>query len=99
MKVHEVTQVHVVKDSGCQAVSMSSLGSTEESEDFVLCCDNEDNVVLAGGRNEINLKESKWKSEEWRSKLLSGVKKEVNTVIDDKQALRHPGDGSIRASK
>ena len=88
MKVHEVTQVHVVKDSGCQAVSMSSLGSTEESEDFVLCCDNEDNVLLAGGRNEINLKESKWKSEEWRSKLLSGVKKEVNTVIDDKQALR-----------
>eukprot|EP00435_Cladocopium_sp_Y103_P072195 s58_g39.t1 len=88
MVVNEVTKVNLVRDSGGQAVSMSSIEDTGEGEDFVLCCDDEDNVLLAGGRNEINLKESKWKSAEWQDKLLTGVKKEMHTVIDDKQALR-----------
>ena len=75
-----------VRDSTQQAVSMS-----EDSDDcFVLIVDgrDEDAVLLAGGRRELNLKESKWNQEKWKVKLEKGIAKEVATVINDKEALK-----------
>ena len=75
-----------VRDSTQQATSMS-----EDSEDcFVLIagdCD-EDAVLLAGGRRELELKEPKWNQELWKKRLEKGISKEVATVVEDKQALK-----------
>ena len=75
-----------VRDSTQQATSMS-----EDSDDcFVLIVDgrDEDAVLLAGGRRELNLKESKWSQDQWKVKLEKGIAKEVATVINDKEALK-----------
>ena len=75
-----------VRDSTQQATSMS-----EDSEDcFVLIVDgrDEDAVLLAGGRRELNLKEPKWNQDQWKTRLEKGIAKEVATVIDDKRALK-----------
>ena len=63
---------------------------SEDSEAcFVLIVDgqDEDAVLLAGGRKELNLKEPKWSRHEWKDRLEKGIAKEVATVIGDKQAL------------
>lgn len=81
-----VSMVNLVDDSSQKAISMSELGG---GDDFVLCCDHEDHVLLAGGRNEINLKEpKKWMSQDGKRHLHDGIQKEVNTVVHDKGALR-----------
>ena len=75
-----------VRDSTQQATSI-----TEDSEAcFVLIADgqDEDSVLLAGGRKELNLKESKWSQNDWKERLRKGIVKEVETVISDKQALK-----------
>ena len=80
------TQVRFAHDSGSKAVAFSSL---DDEEDFVLCIDGEeDQVLLAGGRNELNLKDPKWTSPTGRQKLLEGVRKEVQNVVEDKLALK-----------
>ena len=75
-----------VRDSTQQATSMS-----EDSDDcFVLIVDgrDEDAVLLAGGRRELSLKESKWSQDQWKVRLEKGIAKEVATVINDKEALK-----------
>lgn len=52
------SRVNCVVDSGSLATSLSENG-TDDDEDFVLHCGSD--VLLAGGRNEINLKDPKWK--------------------------------------
>ena len=75
-----------VRDSTQQATSMSE----DSDECFVLIVDgrDEDAVLLAGGRREVNLKEPKWNQDQWKTRLEKGIAKEVATVISDKQALR-----------
>ena len=75
-----------VRDSSQQATSMSE----ESTECFILIVDgrDEDAVLLAGGRKELNLKEPKWNQDQWKSRLEKGIAKEVATVIDDKQAWK-----------
>lgn len=76
---------HVV-DSTQQAVSLSV---ANPCEDFVLvAAPDSDHVLLAGGRKEINLKEARWKETQWKDRLMKGVAKEVQTVIQDKGALK-----------
>ena len=73
-------------DSCQNAVAFST---AEECEDFVLCTDHEsDQVLLAGGRNELDLKLDKWTSADGKRKLVAGIRKEVQNVVEDKQALR-----------
>lgn len=79
------TSAFGVRDSGDPAVALSS---TDEDQDFILCIDAEDQVLLAGGRNELNLKLDKWTSPTGKQKIITGVRKEVKNVVEDKQALR-----------
>ena len=80
------THVCLVGDSGAKAIALST---EEGDEDFVLRMDDEaDHVLLAGGRNELNLKADKWNSREGQQRIIAGVRKEVKNVVDDKQALR-----------
>ena len=73
-------------DSGQQATSLS-VG--DDSEDFVLRMDGQcEHVLLAGGRNELNLREERWTSSSGKAKLVAGVRKEIANVVQDKQALR-----------
>eukprot|EP00435_Cladocopium_sp_Y103_P009129 s4017_g2.t1 len=80
---------HSVRDSAAAAVSLSSIHEEDQAADFVLYCeDGEDSVLLAGGRNEINLRDPKWKDETWKKQLIAGIRKETKNVIEDKKALR-----------
>lgn len=45
-------------------------------------------VLLAGGRKEINIKEVQWVTQEGKEKLIAGIRKEVKNVVADKKALR-----------
>ena len=75
-----------VRDSTENATSLS-----EESEEcfiLIVADDQEDSVLIAGGRKELNLKDPKWNHDQWKKRLEKGIAKEVATVIDDKQALR-----------
>ena len=78
-------------DSAALNVSMNEQGSTE---DWVLAIEEGDTeqetttVLLAGGRREINLKEPQWHTETGQSKLIAGIRKEVNNCVHDKNALR-----------
>ena len=72
-------------DSADQCVALSELNSEEDS--FVLAiADGE--VLLAGGRREINPRESEWKEPHGQEKIAAGMQKELRTVIQDKQALK-----------
>ena len=77
-------------DSTAAAICLSVHPAEEDDEaDFVLGSERDsDEVLLAGGRNEINLKESKWSEPIWKQKLLAGIQKEVDNVVHEKQALR-----------
>ena len=78
-----------VADSADAAVCLSTLeGADSDAEDFVLHCD-EDAVLLAGARGELNLKESRWKEEKkGRKMLIAGIQKELDNAIQTKKALR-----------
>ena len=55
----------------------------------MLCTDHEaDQVLLAGGRSELNLRLDKWISPEGKAKIIARVRKEVQNVVMDKQALK-----------
>ena len=73
------------RDSTCQAVCFSDRAETEEN--FVFAC-TESECLLAGGRKEIDLKESKWQTPEGQTKLFKGIRKETKNVVEDKGALR-----------
>ena len=77
-------------DSTAAAICLSVHPLEEdESADFVLSGDRDsDEVLLAGGRNEINLKESKWSEPVWKQALLDGIQKEVDNVVSNKRALK-----------
>ena len=77
-----------VRDSTQQATSMS-----EDSDDcFVLIVDgrDEDAVLLAGGRRELNLKELKWSQDQWKVRLEKDIAKEVRHC--------HQRQGSVEAA-
>ena len=76
----------VVIDSAEAAVCLSD-NRMDDNADFVLAC-TDSAVLLAGGRNELNLKSSKWLSSEGRQMLFDGVVKERENVITTKGALR-----------
>lgn len=80
----------MVVESAKQAVTFSENkgrhGATEE-EDFVFFV-TEDDVLIAGGRKEINLKDQQWNTPEGKEKIKKGLAKEANTVVVDKSALR-----------
>ena len=77
-------------DSTASAICLSVHPLEEDdSADFVLGCDGDsDEVLLAGGRNEINLKDPKWSEQLWKQQLMAGIQKEVDNVVHTKQALR-----------
>jgi len=82
-----------VVDSSDAAVCLSATSAEVQTDNFVLAsgCDSEtkeSTCLLAGGRNEINLKEDKWKEGIWKEKLRAGIQKEVTNVIDNKKALK-----------
>ena len=61
----------------------------DEDADFLLGSERDsDEVLLAGGRNEINLKDPKWNEQNWKNRLLTGIQKEVDNVVHNKRALR-----------
>ena len=80
----------MVVESAKQAVTFSENkgrhGATEE-EDFVFFV-TENDVLIAGGRKEINLKDQQWNTPEGKEKIKKGLAKEANTVVVDKSALR-----------
>ena len=58
------------------------MSAVDGGDDFVLCVDiEEDPVLLAGGRNELNRRDEKWLKPEGRQKLLDGVRKEMHNVV------------------
>ena len=77
-------------DNARQATALLELVGPEEREDVSLVClaswDTND-VLLAGGRKEINLKDPKWASAKAKTEVEVGVLKEYNNVDLDKQAL------------
>lgn len=73
------------KDSTSQAVAFSDKAETED--DFIFVCTSTE-CLLAGGRNEIDLKDSKWQTATGRAKLIAGIRKETKNVIQDKGALK-----------
>ena len=77
-------------DSTASAICLSVHPLEEDdSADFVLGCDGDSNeVLIAGGRNEINLKDPKWLEQSWKQKLLSGIQLEVDNVVHNKRALK-----------
>ena len=80
------SHARLVYDSGQHAVALSAL---DETDDFILCVDDEeDQVLLAGGRNELDLKADKWQSPTGQEKVIKGVRKEIDNVVTDKQALK-----------
>ena len=79
-----------IRDSTASAVCLS-VHPTEEDDtaDFVLHVGQDsDEVLLAGGRNEINLKDPKWNEPSCKKQLLEGLQKEVDNVVHNKRALR-----------
>ena len=79
-----------VMDSTAAAICLSVHPMEADDEaDFVLGSERDsDEVLLAGGRNEINLKESKWNEPIWKKRLMNGIQKEVDNVVHTKRALR-----------
>ena len=84
------SEVITAKDSTSSAICLSVHPAEEDDEaEFVLYSGRDsDEVLLAGGRNEINLKDPKWNEKLWKQKLLKGLQTEVENVIDNKRALR-----------
>ena len=73
-------------DSAALNVGWNEQGS--EEQEWVLAvddsCGTEDNVLLAGGRKEINLKEMQWGTQQGKDRLVKGIRKEVKNCIEDK---------------
>ena len=77
-------------DSTAAAICLS-VHPLEEDEDadFLLGSERDsDEVLLAGGRNEINLKDLKWNEPTWKNRLVAGIQKEVDNVVHMKKALK-----------
>ena len=74
-------------DSSEQAVAFSTNLPDGDESDFLLC-EAESEVLIAGGRKEFSIKDSKWQTTEGKLKLCKGLKKEITNVVDEKKALR-----------
>lgn len=74
-----------VSDSAECNVALSELDS-DESMFFLVAADNE--VLLAGGRREINPRSGEWMTPDKQTMISKGMAKELKTVIQDKLALR-----------
>ena len=84
------SELITARDSTSSAVCLSVHPAEDDEEaDFVLYSGQDsDEVLIAGGRNEINLKESKWSEQIWKKRLVDGIQKEVDNVVHNKRALR-----------
>ena len=77
-----------VLDSAAAAVCMSAKTDMPDAEEnFVLAC-TETAVLLAGGRNELNLKDKKWFDSKGKQSLFEDIIKGRDNILNAKKALR-----------